>query len=329
MTATFSCAWRDGKVTHEDFPLRDLDGLVADPRNLVWFDLHDPSHETVDDLARELSFDFHVVEDALDPGERPKVTRHDHHIFLQAYALSLAEPSGYASRVRHSRVSAFVVRNALITVRMGDGFDLAALVETWSRDPTLVGYGVGGLLHALLDQLVDTHYDVIQDLDDGMESLEDMLFDDDLQTSRISRLAYRLRRELVEVRRLTRPTREVVDAVIRYAREVGWDDGLRGYYEDILDHVLREAEWTESLRDLVSSVFETNLSLNDMRLNVVMKKLSAWAAIVAVPTLVTGWFGMNVPYPGYGVNAGMLAATGGIIVSVIVLFVLFRRHDWL
>lgn len=329
MTAAFSCAWRDGKVVAEDFPLDELDTMIADQRNLVWYDMGDPTHDLVDALARELAFDFHVVEDALDPGERPKVTRHDHHIFIQAYALSLAEPAGYASRVRHTRVSAFVVRNALITVRMGEGFDVAALVDTWLHDPTLVGYGVGGLLHALLDQLVDTHYDVTQELDDGMETLEDMLFDDQPQTSQVSRLAYRLRRELVEVRRLTMPMRGLVDAVIRYSREVGWDEGLRGYYEDLLDHVLREAEWTESLRDLVGSIFETNLSLNDMRLNVVMKKLSAWAAIIAVPTLVTGWFGMNVPYPGYGLNIGLVAASGVIVVSAVVLFVLFRRHDWL
>ena len=92
---------------------------------------------------------------------------------------------------------------------------------------------------------------------------------------------------------------------------------------------LRDSAETESLRDLVSSIFETNLSLNDMRLNVVMKKLSGWAAIIAVPTLITGWFGMNVPYPGYGAGWGFWLALGVSVISAVVLYITFRRHDWL
>ena len=193
----------------------------------------------------------------------------------------------------------------------------------------MIEFGVGGLLHTLLDVIVDAHDDVTGQLDDGMEALEDLLFDEKPQTRQVSKRAYQLRRELVEVRRLVLPMRDVVNVVIRYGHTLGWDERLRYYYDDLYDHVQREAEWTESLRDLVSSIFETNLSLNDMRLNVVMKKLSGWAAIIAVPTLVTGWFGMNVPYPGFQQPLGLWLALGISVMAVVTLDVMFSRYDWI
>jgi magnesium transporter len=93
--------------------------------------------------------------------------------------------------------------------------------------------------------------------------------------------------------------------------------------------VIRAAEWTESLRDMVSSVFETNLSLQDARLNEVMKKLAAWAAIIAVPTAVTGWFGQNIPYPGFGDATGLVQSIVLMVVGTIGLYILFRKVDWI
>jgi magnesium transporter len=93
--------------------------------------------------------------------------------------------------------------------------------------------------------------------------------------------------------------------------------------------VLRVAEWTESLRDMVSTIFETNLSLQDARLNTVMKKLTAWAAIIAVPTAVTGYFGQNIPYPGFGDQWGFVLSAASIIIIASALYLLFRRKDWL
>ena len=95
------------------------------------------------------------------------------------------------------------------------------------------------------------------------------------------------------------------------------------------DHVLRAAEWTESLRDLVTSAFETNLSLTDARLNTIMKKLAGWAAIIAVPTAITGWFGQNIPYPGFSEPLGLWLSVALIVVGVGVLYALFRARDWI
>jgi hypothetical protein len=150
-----------------------------------------------------------------------------------------------------------------------------------------------------------------------MEKLEDGLFDAQSRTAVVQRRTYQIRKDLVQLRRVTLPMRELVNTVLRHRRETGNDSGaadLNSSYDDLYDHVLRVAEWTESLRDMITTIFETNLSLQDARLNTVMKKLTAWAAIIAVPTAITGYFGQNVLYPGYGTQWGFVFSTAVIAV---------------
>ena len=101
------------------------------------------------------------------------------------------------------------------------------------------------------------------------------------------------------------------------------------YYQDVYDHVLRAAEWTDSLRDLVTNILDTNQTIQGNRLNVITKKVTSWAAIIAVPTLITGFYGMNVPYPGFSRPDGFVTSVAIMIVSAIVLYIVFRRRDWL
>lgn len=154
-------------------------------------------------------------------------------------------------------------------------------------------YGVKALAWGMPDVLVDGHFDVVQALDDEIEGLEDILFDQVNRTQQLQRRTFALRKSLVHVRRAVLPMREVVNALMRRDNDIPGE--LRGYYEDLYDHVLRGAEWSESLRDLVSSVFETNLSLQDARLNAIMKKLKSYTALIAIPMAVTGFYGQNVP----------------------------------
>jgi magnesium transporter len=123
--------------------------------------------------------------------------------------------------------------------------------------------------------------------------------------------------------------REVINAVLRHRKNVDSPSELDPWYDDLYDHVLRASEWTESLRDMVTTIFETNLSLQDARLNNVMKKLTAWAAIIAVPTAVTGYFGQNVPYPGFGREWGFVLSVVVIAAVGVALFAMFKRKDWI
>lgn len=325
-----SRVWRDGTEIAADFPLDELDRWMADPGLLVWLDLNDPEREVLDALAVELELDPLAVEDAVEPRERPKATRHATHTFVTCYSTRLTDIDGEVARLDLGRVSAFVMKNALITVRHDDRVDMDAILTRWSEDG-LLAHGVAALVHGLLDELVDGHFETIERMDEVLEGLEDLLFDPVTKSRVIQQRIFGIRKSLVQLRRVVLPMREVVTALMRFRAERGnsLSNELDGNFNDLYDHVIRAAEWTESLRDVVSSIFETNLSLQDSRLNEVMKKLAGWGAIIAVPTAVTGWFGQNLPYPGFSDPSGLVQSIILILMGTVGLFILFRKVDWI
>lgn len=325
--------WRDGALVEEDFPFEEISEHLSDDRCLVWVDLCAPDPVHLSELAEELGLDPLAVEDALARQERVKAIRYATHTFLTVYATRLLDGAtvrdGRSPGLETARVSVFVLPHGIVTVRQGKAFDIDEVVQRWDDNPDVLAYGVGALLHGLLDVVVDGHFDAVQVLDDEMEGLEDRLFDDRAATNELQRQTYRIRRDLVELRRVVLPMREVVNAVLRHHKTVGTPTPLDSWYDDLYDHVLRASEWTESLRDMITTIFETNLSLQDARLNTVMKKLTAWAAIIAVPTAVTGYFGQNVPYPGFSQPSGFYLSIAVIVVFALGLYISFKRRDWL
>ena len=225
-------------------------------------------------------------------------------------------------------VAAFITPAALVTVRKDDAFPIDGLLRRWDDNADLTKYGVGALVHGLLDFVVDGHFDAVQSLDDEIEALEDLLFDDRPRDQDVQRRSFELRKSLVRLRRVVLPMREVVNTLMR--RDVGLVQAeLTPYYQDVYDHVLRAAEWTESLRDLVATIVETNLTIQGNRLNIITKKVTSWAAIIAVPTAITGFYGQNLPYPGFAHQSGFLSSSLLIVLLSVGLYVTFKRKDWL
>jgi magnesium transporter len=277
-------------------------------------------------LRAEFGLHEVAVEDALFLHERPKLDRYRHHLLLACYAVHLDAATG---ELAMSEIAAFITPRALITVRKDDGLDIGAVVGYWDASPDLAKHGVGFLLYGLLDHVVDGHFAAVQALDDSIERLEDRLFADNRKLDHeVQRRSFELRKSLVVLRRVVLPMREVVNSLLRRDLHVVTEP-LHPYYQDVYDHVLRATEWTESLRDLVTTILETNLTIQGNRMNIITKKVTSWAAIIAVPTFVTGLYGMNVPYPGFGSEWGVGAAFLIMVVLAGVLYVAFRRNDWL
>jgi magnesium transporter len=318
--------WRNGTLEAENFPFEQVSDYLEQPDCLVWADLLRPDHDALCQLAEELSLDQHAVEDALTSRERPKATRYATHMFMTAYAI--AHEGG--AELTLGRVSAFSIKRGFVTVRLDETLDIDAVLRNWDDNSDLIKYGTRSLIHGLLDEMVDRYFETVQSLDDEVERVEDILFDENARTAReVSRATFELRRALVDLRRAVLPMRELINTVMRRATSDDRAAALVPYYEDLYDHALRAAEWTESLRDMIASIFETNMSLTDTRMNIIMKKLTSWAAIIAVPTAVTGFFGQNVPYPGFGERFGFWESLVLMIVIAGVLYVTFRRKDWL
>jgi magnesium transporter len=315
--------WRNGKLEKENFPAAQISDYLAEPDTVVWLDLCAPDDLQI--ISEELGLDPLAVEDASSSHERAKLDRYEGHLFLNAYFVRLDGESG---QLETHELSAFITDRALVTVRQDEKVDCDGLVQRWDDTADLAQYGVAYLVHGLLDLIVDGHFDAVQSLDTEIDGLEEHVFADEMPDREAQRRSYRLRKSLALLRRVVLPMREVVNTLLR--RDLGVvPEQMMPYFQDVYDHVLRATEWTESLRDVVTSLQETRIAIQGNRLNQVMKKLTGWAAVIAVPTAVTGFYGQNVPYPGFGKQWGFLVSLAVLIGTALALYAVFKRRDWL
>jgi magnesium transporter len=317
--------YRKGVLEAEGFAVADVSEYLGESDTVVWVDLCGPSKEELHELASELGLHELAVEDALGPHQRPKLDRYATHLFLSCHAVRVNIDGG---SLDETEIDAFVNERWLITVRKNDGFSIDPVLERWDRSPDLAVYGVSYLLYGLLDVIVDSYFEAVQSFDEYYEEVSDGIFADRPLDPAQQRHWFDMRRAMVRFHRLVVPMREAISSLMR-REHTAVAEQLYPYFQDVYDHILRVSESSDSLRDLVSTIVETNLSLRDYRQNLIVKKVSSWAAIIAVPALITGYYGMNVPYPGYLKPWGAVVATLLIIGGTIGLYRLFRRIDWL
>lgn len=317
--------YRDGKLHAEGFPVAEVSDYLADPANTVWFDICRPAPDDLRSLQEELGLHALAIEDVLQPGQRPKVDHYPEHLLLVAYALTVDRGT---NELTGHEVGVFITANAVVTVREDESFDIDEVMRRWDSAPNLAGSGVAFLLYGILDYAVDSHFTALQQLDDEIDALEDMVFQEQTPDTVQQRRTYELRKSLVNVRRIVLPMREVVNTVMR--RDLlTLDATITPYFQDVYDHVVRVNEWADSLRDLLSNILDARLALRSNRLNVVMKKVTSWAAIIAVPTAVTGFYGQNLPYPGFAATWGFWVSSAVILVASGSLYLTFKAKDWL
>ena len=285
-----------------------------------------PNSDQLGIIGQEFGLHALAIEDALEETQRTKIDRYSSHLFMSAHSASVDVDTG---RLISQEIAVFITRSAVITVRKDPAFDIDPVVARWDSSKDLAQYGVAFLLYGLLDYLVDGHFRAVESLDQAVEETEDGLFDHRrgaIET--VQRKSFELRKSLVVLRRITLPTREVLNTLLRHDLGIV-SEPMAPYYRDIYDHVMRATEWTESLRDLVTTIVETNLTEQGNRMNLIMKKVTSWAAIIAVPTAITGWYGQNVPYPGFGKTSGLIVSATLIVGLALGLYALFRHKDWL
>jgi len=317
--------YRNGVLEAQDFPVADVSEYLEQPDTLVWVDFCAPSKAQLDELANELGLHELAVEDALSAHQRPKLDHYETHKFLSCHAVRVDAARGGLDEFE---IDAFLNSRWIITVRKNGGFSMDAAVDRWDRSPDLAARGVSFLLYGLLDVVVDGYFEAVQAFDDYYDQVSEGIFAERPLDATQQRHWFEMRRALVRFHRLVVPMREVISALMRRDHTMISDD-LYPYYQDIYDHILRVTESTDSLRDLVGTIVETNLSLRDYHQNQIVKKVSSWAAIIAVPALITGYYGMNVPYPGFARHWGFVASTALMVIISGALYAVFRRQDWL
>ena len=324
MSDVLTRTYRHGALTSEGFPLADVPEQLAAPDTTLWIDLCGPSKEQLRFLAAELGLHELAVEDALGP-QRPKLDRYATHLFLSCHAVGVDAQEG---TLIETEVDAFISQRWLVTIRESPAFTIESVLERWDDSPDLAAHGVDFLLYGLLDAVVDGYVDVIQAFDDYHDLISERMFAEQSLDPLRERYWFAMRRAMFRFHRLVVPMREVCGSLVRREQSKVAEE-VYPYFLDVYDHILGVIEDLDSQRQVASTILETDLGLRDHRQNLIVKKVTGWAAVIAVPTLVSGYYGMNVPYPGSGAAVGVVTSTGVMIVACIVVYHLFRRRHWL
>jgi magnesium transporter len=320
------CAvYQNGERTEQINDLRKAYelGSSGDGR-FVWIGLHDPAPEELDSVARE--FDLHelAAEDATKPHQRPKLEVYGDTVFVVLRTVHYEERE---EQVETGEVMIFAGPGFVITVRHGPYADLHP-VRTWVEErPELLRCGPGAVVHAVIDRIVDEYEPVADAVDEDIEEAENEVFSPE-RTNPTGRI-YGLQREVLELHRavapLVQPLRRLVSGEFDFVT-----DELKHYFADVFDHVVRTNERVETFRDLLHGVLEANLAQVSVRQNEDMRKISAWVAIIAVPTMIAGIYGMNFEHmPELEWTFGYPAVLAVILVTCTGLYAYFKRVGWL
>jgi magnesium transporter len=303
-----------------EHPPEELSELRDRP---CWLDISDPKSHDFELAAKELVLHPLAVEDAQQRHERPKIDQYDDHYFIVFYALE--EPS--PGVVREIEISIFMKQNAIVTVHEGD-FKARGAVEKRFREGKLQTTGL--LLHALLDTMVDQYFEIIDTLGDRVELLESMVVGGEAQDYDTSiRELFELKRDLVRIRHLIAPERDVLAVLVRGDIRELRETGRRAYFQDVYDHITRVTDEIDTFRELTSNVIDAHLASVSNRLNEVVKVLTSMATVLLVLTVVTGFFGQNWKFIPYDSEALFIASLIFMVLLAAGTALYFRRKGWL
>jgi magnesium transporter len=323
MTIVDMAVYEDGRRT-EDVPLQQAFEACRRDGALVWIGLFEPTEEEFDAVRRE--FDLHelAVEDALKAHQRPKLEVYDDTLFIVLKTVAYREPD----KLFFGEVMIFVGDGFVISVRHGAHGSLHDVRLRLEGREDLLRCGPGAVVHAIVDKVVDDYAPVLTALDTDINELEAAAFGEEAIADVTQRI-YKLKRQVIEFHRGTAPLTEPLGR-LSDGRFPHIHDALRAYFRDVYDHLLRTVQQIDSFRDLLTSILEANLTQVTVRQNDDMRKISAWAAIIAVPTLIAGIYGMNFQHmPELNWRIGYPLAVFTMLAISVTLYRYFRRIDWL
>jgi magnesium transporter len=304
---------RDGGVELHDA----YDAVRGRDDAWVWIGLHEPGADEFDSVAREFELHELAVEDAIKAHQRPKLEIYGHTIFL---VLRTACYMPDTEDVELGQIMLFVGPGFIVSVRHGPATDLHPVRLQLEERSELLRCGPSAVVHAIVDKVVDDYAPVVRGVSDDVEEVEREIFSPDRlnPTERI----YKLKRETVELHRATDPLIEPLERLVKDEFDV-IDDRIQPYFRDVLDHVKRANENVESLRELLNGILDANLAQVSVRQNDDTRKITAWAAIGAIPTVIGAIYGMNFQHmPELRWRFGYPAV---ILVMALVCFLLYRR----
>ena len=315
-------AYQDGRRL-ADIPVDQIHLFVNEPDCFVWVALADPEPAELEVMQKEFGLHELAVEDARHGHQRPKIEEYDESLFV---VLQMIEPSEGDLSV--GEVAIFVGKNYVLSVRSRAKRGFTDVRERCEREPELLRHGPGYVLYALMDAVVDRYFPILDAVETELENVEDRIFAN--QTTRVNvEDLYDLKRNLMILKHAAEP---LLDATARLfgGRVPQLCAGLHDYFRDVYDHLLRLNQSIDSERDMITTAISVNLSLITIQENEIIKRFAAYGALVAVPTMIVGVYGMNFDHmPELRWEYGYFAVMAVIALIDAYLFYRFRKAKWL
>jgi magnesium transporter len=310
---------RDGAL-----PVHEAMEACRKPGAFTWIGLYEPTEEEFDSIRSEFALHELAVEDAIHAHQRPKLEVYGDMVFIVLKTARYVDPEEV---VRLGEILIFLGHDYIITVRHGEASELKDVRQGLERQPELLSHGPGAVLHAIVDKVVDDYSPAIAGLGEDIDEIENQVFSG--ERGNPAERIYRLKREVLELEHALGPLVDPVDRLAKGKYEVIHPE-VRTYFRDVNDHLLRAHERLENFRDLLTSILSANLAQVTVRQNEDVRKISAIVAIVVVPTLIAGIYGMNFEHMpelewtfGYPLVVAVMAAI------CFTLYRYFKRVGWL
>jgi len=304
----------------------DIEGIsevLKQSDKFVWIGLHDPSEDMLSKIQKEFSLHDLAIEDTHRAHQRPKIEAYGDTLFIVLRTVQMNQ-----KQIDLGETHFFVGRNFIITVRHGSSLAYTDVRTRCESTPHLLKKGPGFALYAVMDAIVDQFFPVIDALAEDLENLEETIFDEKFRRETTAQI-YHLKHQLLDVKRSVSPLIDICNRLMRFDLKV-IEEETRPYFRDVYDHAIRINEMVDNSRDLLTTALEANLSLISISQNEVAKKFAGWAAIIGIPTMVAGVYGMNFKFMpeldwplGYPI---IMAITFG---SCVALYIHFKRSGWL
>lgn len=305
--------------------INDIGKVLCEPDKFIWIGLHEPEEEILQKVKAGFNLHELAIEDAHSAHQRPKLESYGDTLFI---VLRTAQMNVKEHHIDFGETHFFLHNNFIVTIRHGSSLAYTEVRARCEATPQLLSKGPAFAFYAVMDSIVDQYFPVIEALEQELIQVEEQIFGEKPSRDTTERI-YELKRELLEVKRAVQPLIDICNRLMRFDISLIPDD-TKPYFRDVYDHVLRINEMLDNTRELVTAALEANFSLTSIQQSEVSKKFAGWAAIIGVPTMVAGIYGMNFKdMPELSWHWGypfVLSLTLGLCV---VLFIFFRRSGWL
>ena len=320
-------AYQNGRKLAE-IPIEDISEYLDRSGCFVWVAMFEPSPGELDQMAAEFGLHELAVEDARKGHQRPKIEEYGDSLFAVLHPAEMVRSAEGADELRIGELAVFVGPNYVLTVRQRTQAGFSAVRARAEREPELLKHGSGFVFYALIDNVVDRYFPILEELETRLETAEERMFAGGSTRGRIEEL-YALKRTLMALKHVVTPLMEAVGKLYG-GRVPQLCQGMQDYFRDVYDHLARINGTIESIREMLTTAIQVNLALIGISDNEVTKRLAAWGALITIPTLVAGIYGMNFKnMPELEWQHGYPLALGIMLAIDLVLFWRFRRADWI